>query len=512
MNSTDHSVQDVPYTNGYYAALSPTMITTALEMKGLRAPDLSTPLNYCELGMGFGVSLLANAACFPNIRFFGNDFNARQAAHARESARDAGLDNVEVFDDSFEEMMERDLPQMDFIVLHGIYSWVSPALRQVIVEFIAKRLKLGGVVYVSHNALPGWSAAMPLRELFNLHARRMSPPNLSSEDRVQQALGFVKAFGDCQPKYFESSTSVPARLRMVEQSDPRYVAHEYFNPDWHPQYFHEVAKELSAARLSHAASAHLEDHVDAAWLSEDALGQLGTIADPVMRETLRDYHLNRGYRADLYVRGAFHLGAQEREARRLDRRWALVSPRSAIGVPMLRAGGTAVADAAQCACLLDALAEGAASVRDLLKHPAVAAMGSRQVIDALMLLCGTGHVQPALPEALRDAARVSVDRFNAASMARPAEDGSRVLVSSVTGQATAWTHKAALQIGLCKQGVTDAPRMAQAMWELLAAQGWRVKRPDGEHGSDEESITYLREGSRSFLSDQAPLLRRLGVM
>jgi len=507
------SVQDVAYTHGYYRALSPTMLATALEMKGLRAPDLGKPLNYCELGMGFGVSLIANAACFPHMRFFGNDFNAAHVAYARGLARDAGLHNVELFEDCFEQMLERALPQMDFIVLHGIYSWVSPCLRKVIVDFIAARLKPGGVVYVSHNTLPGWATLMPLRELFNLHAWRTSPASMSSADRAKNAWAFVNDMGERSPAYFVANPGVAERLRMLNEADPRYMAHEYFNPDWHPLYFHQVAQEMSAAQLVHAGPAHLEDHVEAASFSAATRAHLGSIDDPILRETLCDYHLNRGFRRDLYTRGAELLSPAEREAKTLDRLWALVTARTDIDAePPCDCEGAALIDAQSYADLLDALSEGAISARQLLERTTLAPLGSERLIQVLMLMCGAGHVQPALPQPPCTIAQDSADRFNSVSLSRSTDDGLHQLVSSLTGQATGWTRMAMLQISLHRQGVVEADAMARAMHARLVSEGRPVTiRGNTLHGED-AILAHLRDAAQVFINKEVPLLRNMGVL
>ena len=63
-----------------------------------------------------------------------------------------------------------DLPQFDIIGLHGIWTWISDENGRVIVDLIRRRLRPGGIVYISYNCLPGWAASMPLRHLMKLHA------------------------------------------------------------------------------------------------------------------------------------------------------------------------------------------------------------------------------------------------------------------------------------------------------------------------------------------------------
>jgi SAM-dependent methyltransferase len=492
MTSTEPSIRNVAYTHGYYRELSPTMIAASLESQGVAPPDLGAPLNYCELGFGFGVSLLANAACFPHMRFYGNDFNPEHVAYARALADQAGLANVEVFEDGFDELLQRELPQMDIIAMHGVYSWVSPTQRQVILDFIERRLKPGGVVHVSHNTLPGWAAQMPLRQMIHRHVIRAGV-HRSPADQLRDALSVMQTLRELGARYFESSPSAAARLVELTEADPHYVAHEYFNPYWQPQYVYEVADEMGCAGLVRGASALLEDHVDAAWLSEGARTQLQAETDPIWRETWRDVHLNQAFRRDLYTRGAAPLSAAERESRLLDRRWALARARAEIATEVLGGRAAEVADEALVGALLDALSAGPASVRSLQGRGAFEGRSVRQLLDALMLLSGVGLVQPALPEELAQAARPSVQRFNAAAVARKGRDGLLHLACAGTGQALGFTAPALMQFGAFRS-LSDpcAEQLAKAMQTELG-------------GSDEDR----QASAERFLTRRAPMLALL---
>jgi SAM-dependent methyltransferase len=154
-------VADIAYTYGYYAELNPLRARLAFVSAGLAPPEVATA---CELGYGQGMSVNLHAAASP-VRWFGTDFNPSQAGFAQELARaaDAG---AALYDQSFAEFAARaDLPEFDYIGLHGIWSWISDENRAVIVDFIRRKLKVGGVLYISYNTQPGWAAFAPLREL-----------------------------------------------------------------------------------------------------------------------------------------------------------------------------------------------------------------------------------------------------------------------------------------------------------------------------------------------------------
>jgi SAM-dependent methyltransferase len=496
MNSPEHEIASVPYTHGYYRVLSPTMIATAMELAGLCPPDLDQPLNYCELGMGFGVSLVAHAACFPGMQFYGNDFNPEHVRYARALADDAQLDNVTLLEDGFDELLARDLPPMDFIVMHGIWSWISPRLRQVIVAFIARRLRPGGVVYVSHNALPGWSSLMPLRELMRLHARHLAPEACTPAEHASRAVAFMSDMQRNGATYFSAAPAVPHRLEHLRAEDPNYLPHEYLTPDWHPKYAHEVAGELAAAGLSFAARSHLEDHVDAHRLGCEARTHLASVPDAPLRETLRDYYLNTPFRCDLYSRGAARLADSERSARLLGRRWALVTPREDLAPEALDGPDGTLVRADEQQRMLDALAHGPRTLAHLLQQPALRAIGFERVQHTLLLLSGQGHVHPALPEHLQRAAQNGVDRFNAVALVRGTADGLHHITSSVTGQATGWTRMAMMQMDALQRGIDEPVAMVRAMQAQAATA----------------SAERLLEGSERFLAQEAPVLQRLGSL
>ncbi|MFZ9430062.1 MAG: class I SAM-dependent methyltransferase, partial [Burkholderiaceae bacterium] len=157
---TSGYVADIGYTYGYYAELNPQRVRLAFLNAGLAFPDMGTA---CELGFGQGLSANLHAAGSV-CSWWGTDFNPAQADFARELAHASGS-GAQLFDESFAEFAAREMPEFDYIGVHGIWSWVSDANRAVIVDFIRRKLKVGGVLYISYNTLPGWGTFAPMRHL-----------------------------------------------------------------------------------------------------------------------------------------------------------------------------------------------------------------------------------------------------------------------------------------------------------------------------------------------------------
>jgi SAM-dependent methyltransferase len=148
---TSGYVADIGYTYGYYNELNPLRVKLAFLQRGLVYPQVGAA---CELGFGQGLSANIHAAA-STTTWYGTDFNPSQASFAQDLAARSGAGG-KLFDQAFADFTRRqDLPDFDFIGLHGIWSWISDENRAVIVDFIGRRLKVGGVLYISYNTLPG---------------------------------------------------------------------------------------------------------------------------------------------------------------------------------------------------------------------------------------------------------------------------------------------------------------------------------------------------------------------
>lgn len=501
-------VTDIGYTHGYYHELNPLRARWALLLKGWAPPDVREA---CELGFGQGVSLNIHAAA-STVAWWGTDFNPMQVANAQRLSYAAGS-RVRLFDDSFAQFCQRDdLPMFDFIGLHGIWSWVSRRNRALIVEFLHRRLRVGGVVYVSYNTLPGWAAFAPIRHLMARHAAVMTAPGAGSADRVEAALGFVNRVMDAAPQYAKVAPTVAARVQRLQQQSRAYLAHEYFNQDWEPMYFADVAAQLTEAKLTWAASAHLTDHVDPLNLTDAQRALLRDVRDPVQRETVRDVLVNQQFRRDYWVKGASSLGPDERRAWLRQQRVVLVVPRQDVRLKVSGVLGEADMAGPIYLPLLDALADHA--VRSLQELEAVAAkagVGFEQVVQAVTLLVATGQVQLV---ADHDAAalRPTVRGLNQA-LAQRSFDGAEGgwLASAVTGGALSMGRFEQMFWALARAGDADPARWAAAVCDSLFGHGERLVKNGKPLESREDHLRELTERAQRYAASREPIAAALGL-
>jgi len=191
--------EGIDYCHGYYGDLNPLRLRLAFLNAGLVPPVIATA---CELGFGQGDSINLHAAA-SLTQWYGTDFNPAHASYAQELAAASGA-ALKIFDQSFAEFCGReDLPDFDFIAMHGVWSWVSDQNRDIIVDFIRRKLKAGGVVYVSYNVSPAHAAFVPLREVLIGHARMVS--GRDPANRINAAFGFAEKLLTMTPWYVQSN-------------------------------------------------------------------------------------------------------------------------------------------------------------------------------------------------------------------------------------------------------------------------------------------------------------------
>jgi SAM-dependent methyltransferase len=504
---TSGYVSEVAYTAGFYRELTPAMLELAALGKSTLTTQAMAPLAVCELGCGRGVSTNVIAAANPHSQFYATDFNPAHIVEARALANAAGSKNVHFFDSSFAEFLdEPSLPQFDIISLHGILSWISEENRRTIVAFIAKHLKPGGIVYVSYNSLPGWASAAPLRRLMmefgSLHAE-------SAFTRLGKSLDMLSKLKEANARYFQASPGVAERLEKFKTQNKNYLVHEFMNEDWHPFYHKDVAREFSEAKLSFLCSAHLLDHVDALNMTEAQRNFLNEIEDAGLRETTRDYIVNQQFRRDIFIKGGVPLGLFAARERWQETRFALSINRADAPTKVTGGLGEAAMQAEVYGPFLDALASGPKTLKTMQAIPAIAELGWARSIQALLVLVGSGHVQPCLDDKNDGKRRESTRRFNRAVMenARHSTD-IQALASPVTGGGIGVDRFEQLFLLARLNKQADVPAF---VWQILSTLGQRLLRDGVAIETPEQNLEELRTRHATFLEKRLPVFEQLGL-
>ena len=411
-------VTDVAYGEGFHPLQNPGLWLLSVTVAGIEAPDVSRGYRYCDLGCGQGDTILILAANNPACEFHAIDFNPAHIAHARRRARKAGIGNISFHEASFDDLSRLHLPMLDFVSLHGVWSWIAPTLQDAIVEFLADHLVAGGLAHVSYNVMPGWDRVAPLQRLIREFANLAHG---TSDRAVATAIGRVgdlREAGLLPGRFLEPLKAIEDRLSAGMSA---YLAHELLDAHWAPPYHADVARKLAAAKLVYAGQAEpLRNFGNLGLTPEQAKG-LQDIEPPELRETLKDFGADQQFRHDIYVRGRRRLSASQREARLAKTR--LVLTRSvANGVRVTRAdGGEWRTDVRVYAPVLESLAKGPRTVGELLALPDLPETHAVTAVELAGVLVGAEVAAPyraPSPEAIEACHRLNeqlgqTDQFGA---------------------------------------------------------------------------------------------------
>ena len=502
-------VRDVGYTFGYYAELSPARMRQIFLRAGLACPEVTTA---CELGFGQGVSVNINAAA-SSIRWFGTDFNPSQAAFAQELAAVAGS-GAKLFEQGFEEFCRRsDLPDFDFIGLHGVWSWVSDEARATLVDFFRRKLKNGGVVYISYNTQPGWASMMPMRELLTEHKRVLCAPGQGMTSGIDASLAFADKLLAAKPLHASANPHMVERLRHINAQDRNYLAHEFFNRDWAPMSFSRMTEWLTDAKLTFAGSADYIDYVDDANLTAEHQALLREIPDATFRQTVRDFCVNQQFRRDYWVKGPRELDAMTLAEAQRAQRFVLVQPRADVTLKIAGSLGEATMRDEAYGPVLDVLADHAPkSLRELEEIFAPGRLSFAQLREVLLVLTGSGAVVAMQDDASIAAAREPAARLNdyLCKLARTS-DRVHFLVSPVMGGGAGVSRFAKLFLLARAEGKTEPAEWAAYAWALLEAQGEQIVKDGVPLEGAAANLDELLRRAHKFATDHLPVFAALGV-
>ena len=501
-------VTDTAYVHDFCRVQTPAILSLAALAKGIAvAGGRAEPFRYCDLGCGQGFTANLVAAANPHAEVFAVDFNPTHIAGARALADAAGLKNVAFREAGFDEVLDdASVPDFDIMCLHGVYSWISPANRQAVVALVRRRLKSGGLFYISSDARPGWAGIAPLRRL--LVQQHASSGHSSSETGLARALAFSDQLKELGAQFYRVYPHVSAQLDRLRRLPASYLAHELLTRDWQAYSFADVAIELAEAKLTYVGSAHLTDHVDRVNFTEEQQRFLSDIADPLLGETTRDMIVNRQFRRDLFVKGARAVNAAAGRERWLDTRFALSGSAADIDMTFETALGKLQVRPDMYKPVIEMLDRGPLSLREVMVSPAAAKLEWAGLLDAIKVLVGHGELQPALPAESETARAASARGFNAAVMARAQESADLgYFASPVTGGGVRVDRFTQLYLGAKQAGNSDAVSTLAAMAEQ---RGGIVDKDDQKLGP-EEARAALAAKAAQIEERTVPLLTRLGI-
>jgi trans-aconitate methyltransferase len=290
-NTLVRSYDDVPYTSFPDPVRHPDRLATIGTLLGLDVAPVATS-RVLELACGDGLNLVPIAATLPNASFVGFDFAPRPIARAQQMSRDLGLTNVSLLQLDLRDL-PADLGSFDYIIAHGLYSWVPAEVRAHIMPLLARHLARNGVAFVSYNTLPGCHVRRVVWDMLRYHTRNIAdkPAKVAA---ARHLLAMVATPVDIDD---ETQLAIRAEVRSSAEGPEAALAHDDMSEPNDPVYFHEFMTDATRAGLTFLAEARLSTMMGGGLAPE--VRQALAPMDRLAREQYLDFIHFRRFRVSL---------------------------------------------------------------------------------------------------------------------------------------------------------------------------------------------------------------------
>lgn len=296
---THFSYDEVPYPDLCYVQTHPDRLSTLAKLLGM-SPISPEQCRVLEIGCAGGGNLIPMAVALPGSTFVGIDYSAVQVEHARSIAAQVGLSNI-----TFHHLDMKDITsefgQFDYIIAHGIYSWVSPELQDKLLAVCKQNLALQGVAYVSYNTYPGWHMLEVVRNMMLFRTRNIEDPSEKSSTAREWMAFITDALKDSSETNYASFLNSYMEFRPTRTMDFDHMAllHDELEEFNSPVYFHQFAAHAERHGLQYLAEADFPT-VMPNGLRPDVVQQLQhTARTTVEMEQYLDFLRNRMFRRTL---------------------------------------------------------------------------------------------------------------------------------------------------------------------------------------------------------------------
>ena len=291
---SDHNTYDeVPYESYPYALTNPCHLSTLATLFGINAPEVENS-RILELGCAAGGNLIPHAVLYPKAHFIGVDLSKVQIDEAKKNVKELGLKNIEFYHCSITDI-DNSFGKFDYIICHGVISWVPKTVRDKIFEVCNKNLSPNGIAYISYNTLPGWNMVRTIRDMMMYHSSSFA----NVRDRIVQSrllLEFVKDSLENSKTPYAEVLKTEAGL-LAKQTD-HYLRHDHLEEENAQFYFHEFMNEARKYNLQYLADCNLST-MYLGNMPPKVVEQLKSVNDIVRTEQYMDFITNRRFRTTL---------------------------------------------------------------------------------------------------------------------------------------------------------------------------------------------------------------------
>ena len=304
MTTNTNDVQQTIYSElGYKSMPFPYTTPATLEayaaLVGVSAPNPKTA-RVLELGATYGGNIISQALFNSDATFVGIELSQEQVEKGNEVIANAGLTNVSIIQSDIASIGS-EIGTFDYIIAHGVYSWVDDSVKDALLRLIDEHLAEDGIAYISYNTYPGWHTMEEVRQLMMFSNRDKAQFNHKEKVLHGKTIGSI--VGSQILKYDnlkERNSKFLGALRSVMQKDEYYVGHDHLEPNNDPVYFYQFNDHLEAHNLAYLCDADLTLSMVRSFDADiaDTLDKLA-LNDHVAQEQYLDFMLDTTFRKSI---------------------------------------------------------------------------------------------------------------------------------------------------------------------------------------------------------------------
>ncbi|MBW4437952.1 MAG: methyltransferase regulatory domain-containing protein [Pleurocapsa minor GSE-CHR-MK-17-07R] len=260
-DSAQNPYDQIIYPEAVFAQTHPDRLAVLAIMMGL-SPAPVERARILELGCGTGGNIIPLAYQYPESLCVGVDYAAKQIEIGQSAVDALGLKNIQLLAEDFMDMDEHSLGEFDYIITHGIYSWVPSPVQAKLLEITKRHLAPNGVAYISYNTLPGWRMYGIGRELMLYRTRNITDP----KERTEAARGVLKFMADSAMAVEGSGTwsrfmnayhiAIKSQSDYLATKPDELLFHDELEPNNEAVYFSEFMARANAAGLEFLAESY----------------------------------------------------------------------------------------------------------------------------------------------------------------------------------------------------------------------------------------------------------------
>ncbi len=290
------SYDELPYPSHPFPQTHPDRLATIATLFGMKP----APADHChilELGCASGGNLIPMALTLPESTFIGLDLSGAQVAEGLKAIAALGLKNIRLRQMSILDV-DDGFDRFDYIICHGVYSWVPAEVQEKILDICSGHLVPDGVGYVSYNSYPGWHMRGMIRAMLGLHDRRFrSQPPLVRVGQARALLSFLTNSVSEQTSYGQLLRET---VELLQKCTDSYLFHEHLEECNAPIYFAEFCERLTAHQLRYLGETEFHPMVASASFSPAVQKELRQLAPSFLEmEQYMDLLRNRMFRQTL---------------------------------------------------------------------------------------------------------------------------------------------------------------------------------------------------------------------